>query len=192
MNKANAKYSKYLSLSNDWPLDDWSIPKECFDKIVEILPFGSTILEIGSGNSTYILSLFYKVISVESNKEWLNKFDSTYYHIEEQEVDSKEFGKTLWLNPDKVIKMLDNLEYDLLIVDAGGRRIGIYDYIDYFKTDIPIIFDDTQPEDAHAILHKKCAELIAKKHNKTAETFRCKVNKYCAHWWNGKCFTLLK
>lgn len=192
MNKDNIKYSKYLSLSNDWPLDDWSIPKECFDKIVEILPFDSTILEIGSGNSTRILSLFYKVISVESNEKWLNKFDSTYYHIEEQEIDSKEFGKTLWLNPDKVIKMLENLEYDLLIVDAGGRRIGIYDYIDYFKTNIPIIFDDTQPEDAHAILHKKCAELIAKKYNKTAETFRCKVNKYCVHWWNGKCFTLLK
>ena len=63
MNTLEDKFNLYLSISNNWPLDDWSITKECFDKIVEILPFGSTILEIGSGNSTKILSQFYKMIS---------------------------------------------------------------------------------------------------------------------------------
>jgi len=133
MNKKNKKYDDYLKISNNWPLDDWSITKECFDNIVDILPFGSSILEIGSGNSTLLLSKFYKMISVESNKQWLNKFDSKYYYIEEQEIESKEFGKTLWLNPQKVLDMLKEINYDLLIVDAGGRRVGIYDYIDYFK-----------------------------------------------------------
>ena len=40
-----------------------------------MLPFGSTILEIGSGNSTKILSHFYKMISIESNIEWMNKYN---------------------------------------------------------------------------------------------------------------------
>lgn len=62
MNTSDSKYPLYIQISSNWPLDDWSITKECFDKIVEILPFGKTILEIGSGNSTFILSHFYKMI----------------------------------------------------------------------------------------------------------------------------------
>ena len=72
-------YDLAMNISNNWPLDDWSITKECFDKIIEILPFGSTILEIGSGNSTRFLSKFYNMISIESNPEWMNKFNSKYY-----------------------------------------------------------------------------------------------------------------
>ena len=81
MNNNNLNYDTYLQISNNWPLDDWSITKECFDKIVEILPFGSTILEIGSGRSTEILAKFYKMISIESNKEWMNKYDSEYFYV---------------------------------------------------------------------------------------------------------------
>jgi hypothetical protein len=55
---------------NNWSLDDWSINVEVFSKIVEILPFGSTILEFGSGASSNILKKFYKVISVEDNKNF--------------------------------------------------------------------------------------------------------------------------
>lgn len=65
MNNDNKLYEIYLQISNDWPLDDWSITKEYFDKIVEILPFGKIILEIGSGNSTNILSKFYKIITIK-------------------------------------------------------------------------------------------------------------------------------
>ncbi len=68
MNLDNPLYNKYLEISNNWPLDDWSITKECFDNIIEILPFGKTILEIGSGNSTKLLSIFYNMISIESKK----------------------------------------------------------------------------------------------------------------------------
>ena len=94
MNSHNLKYSDYLELSNNWPLDDWSITKECFDKIVEILPFGSTILEIGSGNSTKILSQFYKMISIESDVNWMNKYDSEYIFVPFNQNNSKIFGET--------------------------------------------------------------------------------------------------
>jgi len=191
MNNKHELYNEYLKITTDWPLDDWSITKECFDNIVEILPFNSTILEIGSGNSTDILSRFYNMISVESNKTWLNKFKSKYYYIEEVEIDSVEFGRTLWLNPDKIINMLKEIDYDMLIVDAGGRRVGIYDYIDNFKTNVPIIFDDTMEEDAHANDHLICANLISNKLNKNIKTIRCKVNKYCVHWYKGKQYSII-
>jgi len=42
----------------NWPLDDWSINVEVFEKITQILPFGSTILEFGSGASSNLLHLF--------------------------------------------------------------------------------------------------------------------------------------
>ena len=61
MNKNHHLYTIYENMK--WSLDDWAIPKECFDKIVEILPFNSTILELGSGCGTQILSKFYNIIS---------------------------------------------------------------------------------------------------------------------------------
>ena len=40
MNKEHNLYSRYLGISNDWPLDDWSITKECFDNIMKALEKG--------------------------------------------------------------------------------------------------------------------------------------------------------
>ena len=34
MNKSHELYNEYLKITTDWPLDDWSITKECFDNIV--------------------------------------------------------------------------------------------------------------------------------------------------------------
>lgn len=186
MNIENILYKDFLEISNDWPLDDWSITKECFDKIVEILPFNKTILEIGSGRATQILSKFYNMISIESNPSWLNKYKSNYIYIPETNMMSKEFGETKWLDINILQKKLTNLNYDLLIVDSGGDRVGIYDNFELFKKDIPIIFDDTMSED-----YLKCATLVAKKFNYNINTFQCKRNKYCVHWWDGKKYTLL-
>ena len=49
---------------------------ECFEKIVEILEFCKTILELGSGKSSELLNKFYNVISVEDSKDWLNKYNT--------------------------------------------------------------------------------------------------------------------
>ena len=182
----NMLYDKYLQISNNWPLDDWSITKECFDKIVKILPFNSTILEIGSGNSTKLLSIFYNMISIESSKEWMNRFNSNYIYIPTKKMISKEFGETTWLDVDLLKNELLNLKYDLLLVDAGGDRVGIYDNIDLFKNNIPIVFDDTMNED-----YLKCAMLISIKNDMDIETFQCKKNKYCVTWFDGKKYTLL-
>jgi hypothetical protein len=186
MNTLEDKFNLYLSISNNWPLDDWSITKECFDKIIEMLPFGSTILEIGSGNSTNILSKFYKMISIESNIEWMNKYNSEYIYVPCKQFNSEIFGQTNWLDIDILKSSLDGKKYDLLIVDAGFDRVGIYDNLHLFNTNIPIIFDDTMAES-----YFKCANLVAKKLNKICTTYHCKVNKYVVTWFNGKKFSLI-
>ena len=187
MNSEHSLYTNYLEISNDWPLDDWSITKECFDKIVEILPFNKTILEIGSGNATRVLSNFYNMISIESNPAWLNKYNSKYLYVPVEETISEEFGKTKWLDSDILQKKINNLNYDLLIVDSGGDRVAIYDNMHLFNTEIPIIFDDTMNEG-----YLKCATLISEKYNYNITTFQCKRNKFCVHWWDGKKYSLLE
>lgn len=175
-----------LQISNNWPLDDWSISKECFDKIIEILPFGSTILEIGSGNSTNILSKFYNIISIESSTEWMNKFKSEYHLVPLKMYKSEIFGETNWLDVDKLTPILQNINYDMLLVDAGGDRVGIYDFIDSFNTNIPIIFDDTM-----CTPYLKCANMVAEKLKKKCITYKCKMNKHAVVWFEGKQFSLI-
>ena len=186
MNSTDTNYQLYLSITNNWPLDDWSITKECFDKIIEILPFGSTILEIGSGNATKLLSNFYKMISIESDNAWMNKYNSEYIYVPASKVTCKVFGVTTWLDVDILKSSLDGKKYDMLLVDSGFDRVGIYHNIDIFNTNIPIIFDDTMDEK-----YLKCANLTATKLNKVCTTYQCAVNKYVVTWFQGKKYSLI-
>tara|TARA_B000000557_G_C20655807_1_gene392515 strand:- start:272 stop:622 length:351 start_codon:yes stop_codon:yes gene_type:complete len=111
----------------------------------------------------------------------MNKYDSKYLYIPFKQMVSEKFGNTKWLDVDVLKDKLQNIDYDLIIVDAGADRIGIYDNIHIFKIDIPIIFDDTMSDQ-----YLKCAELLSIKLNKKIETFQCKRNKKCETWWDGK------
>ena len=79
-----------------------------------------------------------------------------------------------------------NINYDMLLVDAGGDRVGIYDFIDSFNTNIPIIFDDTM-----CTPYLKCANMVAEKLKKKCITYNCKPNKYAVVWFEGKQFSLI-
>jgi hypothetical protein len=99
---------------------------------------------------------------------------------------SEIFGETNWLDVDILKSSLDGKKYDLLIVDAGFDRVGIYENLYLFNTNIPIIFDDTMDQ-----TYLKCANLTANKLNKICTTYHCKVNKYANTWFNGKMFSLI-
>ena len=58
---------------NNNAFSGWSIDKAVYDWMTKHLPEGKTILEFGSGNSTQILATRWNVISVEENKDWVNK-----------------------------------------------------------------------------------------------------------------------
>ena len=118
------KYNHYLNITNNWELDDWSISKECFDKIVEILPFESTILEFGSGLSTNILSKFYKMISIETDPLWLNKYTSTYIHSPIIENIPNKYYNNICIDSLDfafIKDKLQNVNYDLLLLDGPNN-----------------------------------------------------------------------
>ena len=138
---------------NNWPLDDWIINVEVFSKIVEILPFGSTILEFGSGASSNILKNFYKVISVEDNENFLNKYNGMEYIYAESDKQGYNFTKLKVM-----IKLRDLIkeEYDehendrdmvtgvaeilLMVKDKENRKEIADNMVNKFKSE-KVIFD---------------------------------------------------
>ena len=177
MNKGHTKYNNFLNIKNNWPLDDWSINRECFEKIVEILEFDKYILELGSGKSSELLSMFYNVISVEHDINYLNKYNTRYIHVSANN-EGYDFNH--------LKDSLKNIQYDLLIIDGPNeKREKIVDYITDFKTDIPIIWDDTQVYEPHAIA-------MSNKLNKHYTTYQCAPQgDFWRNHSNGKRFTLL-
>ena len=142
--------------SEDCPVSfgGWSMEEELFNFIRAVLPPGKTILELGSGWVTGQFSKYYTLHSVEHNKMWINKYDSNYIYAP---------IKNKWYDPDILKKILPT-EYDLILVDGppgfgGTNRLGFYDNLDLFKTDIPIIFDDVDREAEYSLMMRVAQKL---------------------------------
>jgi hypothetical protein len=128
-----------------------SINNTCVELIRSLISDGSTILEFGSGHGTVVLSEFFKLYSVENQREWQNKFPlcTTYINCSTKVYDQQwtcpaGLSDKGWYNPDELLPNLPE-SYDLILIDGPGGwlgRAGFLKYIDYFNTDVPIIFDD--------------------------------------------------
>ena len=126
-----------------------SIAKELFDFIRSILPEGKILLELGSGWASGQLSEYYTVYSIEHNPRWLNKYNTHYIYTP---------IKGRWYDPTILkAKLPDN--YDFILVDGppgyqGCRtnRYGFYIYLDLFKTDLPIVFDDVDRKTEYSLM----------------------------------------
>ena len=139
---------------NEQNLDGWAIPREAFEWIYNNLPHGSTILELGSGNGTKELVKRYNVYSVEDDEKWVGlepKSNYIYAPLVNDWYDTKILFNKL---PKK---------YDLLIIDGPIRekRVNFIKHYTKFKTDIPIIIDDT-----HRERDKGLCEFLSKHLNK--------------------------
>jgi len=152
---------------------DVSINEKCLTFIDDLLPDGSTILEFGSGQGTKWLSeLGFKMYSVENQPEWMDKYPehTTYINcrvvydqtIIKKTPHMKPDGNPLfeilnrgWYNPHDLFPNLPD-SYDLILVDGPGRigRMGFYDNLDKFNTDVPIVIDDIQRDDERLLLWK--------------------------------------
>ena len=114
----------------------WSIGQNLYNLIRKELKEG-TILELGSGKGTKLLSKDYTVYSIEQNKEFIgkNNHPDNYFYCP---VDS-------WFNVERIKEILSKVKYDLLLVDAPvgtEARKGFADNLHLFpKT--KIIIDDT-------------------------------------------------
>jgi hypothetical protein len=147
-------------------LGDFAIGLNLFNWILDNIPHGSTILELGSGTGTHELGKIYNTHCIEDNKDWVNKFPNLIYHyspIKEGWYDRE------WLG---------NLpkDYSLLIFDGPRGDIGrtkVLENLDLFNLKIPIIIDDTHREVELRIANKLIeitgkSSIEIKEHNKSA------------------------
>lgn len=135
-------------------LGDWAIGHNLYQWIVDNVESGSTVLELGSGSGTHELGKIYNVHCVEHDEKWVNKFDNlTYYYAP---------IKDGWYDKDELNDLPK--DYSLLILDGPPGKIGrtkVLENLDLFKTDIPIIVDDT-----HRNVEKDLGNKICEKFNK--------------------------
>lgn len=118
----------------------WSIDYELFNWMKSNIDKNSTILEIGSGESTPSLLSYWNVISIEEDIEWVGRFHDNY--IYSPIIDG-------WYDMCEISKKL-NCEVDVILIDgpAYGERKNMIKYIDFFLKKNPkvLIFDDTDRE----------------------------------------------
>lgn len=135
-------------------LGGWSIQPEAYSFIIKNLPYNSTILELGSGFGTQILSKHYKMVSIEHNQRFIGKYNSTYIHAP---------MKGHWYDVSVVEKNLPE-HYDMILVDGpvgseSRHRIGFWENITLFNTNVLLLIDDTN-RDGERILFEKCLDYV--------------------------------
>lgn len=153
---------------------DWTISDAMMDRIFKLVPDGGTILELGSGYSTYVYDQCgYKVITVEHNPVFLNKVPNATYIYAPIELYSATYPQlnsikkrihehTGWYNRAALRAGLCNRTYDCIVVDGPPRdygRSGFYANLELFRcNEIPIILDDL-----HRLDDLFVAECVAQK-----------------------------
>jgi hypothetical protein len=115
-----------------------AISIDLYGWIVDNLPQGRVILELGSGDGTIFLCKRWKVYSVENNPRWLYHAPSEYIFAE---------LKDGWYDPDALREHLPK-SYDLLLIDgprspeSAPTRHNMLKHLDLFDLSVPIIVDD--------------------------------------------------
>ena len=141
----------------------WAIDEKLFNHIREILPEGSTILELGSGFSTETLAKHYTMYSVEHAEEWVGKYDSTYLHVplcEHKAIKHHIF--TRWYDASILKEKLKGVEYDLLLIDGPPHtRSGFFKYMSLFDSNAIWVFDDANRR-ADAKVINSCASRLGR------------------------------
>ena len=129
-----------------------------YEFIIENIPAGSTMVELGGGNvSTRVFSEVYDLYTIEHNAQWINIFPkSTYVYAP---IDSQ----TRWYKRGMVEKKLPK-KIDFLFVDGpsgGGElmRDGLLNHLELFKDCDKILFHDTFREPDLNLATKVASEL---------------------------------
>lgn len=124
--------------------------------ILEFLPKGKTILELGTGEGTKLLAKHWNVLSVENNPAW-HVGVSQLLHVPLWGVentiprDNVSFWRTFpeasrWYNPNILQEKLAGVKYDAILIDGpmgGPRRAGMWWHYEHiFDTSVPVVVDD--------------------------------------------------
>ncbi len=128
--------------------------------LLTLIPEGSTVLELGTGEGTARLAESFKVYSVENNPEWWIG-ESELLEVPLASMFIEGFPECVeWYDPDVLRSKIEPLNYRAIVVDGPAstrRRMGFWKYFDLFNQDVPIIFDDI-----HRTYDYKSALFVAK------------------------------
>ena len=127
---------------NEKNMNDYAIPTELLQWLIDNVPEGSTILELGSGTGTVELCKWFKVYTIEHNEKWMNRAkDAIYINAPIQHYEGYD-----WYDIEILKKELPK-KYDVIIVDGPpGKKIGRFGFIhnlELFDPNAIFIMDDT-------------------------------------------------
>ena len=119
-----------------------SIGEGLFKSIIKNVKFGSTIVELGSGKVTQLLSNFYTMYSVECDMEWIKQDFNTIYIYAPLTDTTLPIG---WYDPQSIFSKLPK-QYTALLVDGPnelkGDRTKLLDNMELFDWTVDIFIDD--------------------------------------------------
>lgn len=136
-----------------------------YNKVLEIVPKNSIILEFGSGLGTIALRENYQVISVEHDATFAKDDPYIIY------APIKNGWYDVGIIKDRLV-----YKYDAMIIDGPpggirtGIRLGILKNLNLFNLDVPIFVDDT-----HRIAEKLLFRVLAEE--KHGELFESTFNR---------------
>jgi len=104
--------------------------------ILNHIPLGSDIVELGSGLGTEILSYGYEMWSIEHNKAFLYKAKNATYIYAPLQADK-------WYDPRPIVASMP-FGYKLLIIDGPRIRERLLDHFNMFAVEIPWLIDDVE------------------------------------------------
>jgi hypothetical protein len=130
----------------------WSLDSSILDWIFSNLSDGSSILEIGSGDSTGKLTVRYQVTSIEEDQSFVGAHDGATY------VYAPIDPTTKWYSAQSLESLIGK-KFDLVIVDgpAHGCRLGLMDHLKYISADV-FVFDDTNRSEDRKLVEAFCED----------------------------------
>lgn len=141
---------------------DWELDHSAIDVLLQYVPAGSTVVELGSGDGSLRLAEHWTVYSVEDDKRFVGRHEHPnlhYIHAPMVPVKNKHWPTCWeWYDPEVLNADLPS-QYDALIVDGprgGKRRPGIAVFQRLFNARVWLL------DDLHRSIEKKVAEHIAK------------------------------
>lgn len=148
----------------DLEVSDHAISDGLQRYIEQLIPAGSTILELGSGHGTLRLASRFQMVSVEHDPAFVGLTPSRYIH-----APITPFRKPCAVFPDDagwydrdVLRAELPERYDLILVDGPPNFIGrggFYKYKELFHLDVPLILDDAHRPRVLKILQRLSAHL---------------------------------
>lgn len=144
-----------------------------YSSVIETIPEGVTIVELGSGKISNLLSEKYDLWSVEHDIKWVGVNNTKYIYAPLRPYSDAMYPTCTGWYDIEVLKEQLPKEYAAIIVDGpvGGSsddslcgRGGFDTYFDIFRSNVPIFFDDVQRDNENRVLRRVARKLGLRSH----------------------------